>query len=87
MTHGTLRPCRANDHPALQWTPGGESWLLMGHELVDAKTGAELGRIGKEPSATWDLQPRRFIGQNLLTTIVNQNRDQQLGFAPMPNGN
>jgi WD40 repeat protein len=74
-----------NDRPALQWTPGGDGWLLMGHLLMDSKTGGVLGRIGKEPGASWDLQPRRFIGQNLLTTIVNLNREQQLAFAPLPN--
>lgn len=73
------------DRPALQWTPGGDGWLLMGHLLLDSKNGAVVGRIGKEPGALWDVQPRRFIGQNLLTTIVNQNRDQQLAFAPFPN--
>jgi hypothetical protein len=76
-----------NERPALQWSPGADAWLLLGHLLVDSKTGTVLGRIGKEPTVGWDLQPRRFIGQNLLTTIVNQGQDRQLAFSPYPNKN
>jgi hypothetical protein len=69
---------------SLQWTPGGDAWLLLGHLLVDSKTGASIGRIGREPKNTWEVQPRGFLGPNFLTDIVDQSHQQQLTFTAVP---
>lgn len=74
----------SRNQPSLQWTPGGDAWLLLGHLLVDSKTGAAIGRIGREPNNTWDVKPRVFLGLNSLTYIAEQSHQLQLAFTPVP---
>jgi hypothetical protein len=74
------------DRPALQWTPGGDGWLLVGHLLMDARTGAVTGRIGKEPKsgAVWTVQRRCFVGPNFVTEVVENGFDRKLLYAAVP---
>jgi len=74
------------DRPALQWTPGGVSWLILGHLLMDAKTGAVTGRIGKEPGsgAVWTVQRRCLVGANFVTEVVQNGFDRKLKYVAVP---
>ena len=73
------------DRPALQWTPGGDGWLMVGHLLMDARTGAVTGRIGTEPKsgAVWTVQRRNFVGPSFVTEVVEQGFDRKLVYAPV----
>jgi WD40 repeat protein len=74
------------DRPSLQWTPGGDGWLILGHLLMDSKTGAVTGRIGTEPKggAVWTVQRRGFIGPDFVTEVVQQGFDRKLTFVAVP---
>jgi hypothetical protein len=74
------------DRPALQWTADGDSWLILGHLLMDAKTGAVTGRVGKEPGsgAVWTVQRRCLVGANFVTDIVEQGFDRKLRYVAVP---
>ncbi|HEY1787428.1 MAG TPA: hypothetical protein VGJ73_04700 [Verrucomicrobiae bacterium] len=72
--------------PALQWTPDGNSWLILGHLLMDARAGTITGRIGAEPKfgAAWTVQQRNFVGANFVTDVVQQGLDRKLQYVPVP---
>jgi hypothetical protein len=74
------------DRPALQWTPGGDGWLMIGHLLMDARTGAVTGRIGNEPKsgAVWTVQRRSFAGPQFATEVVQNGFDRKLIYAAVP---
>jgi WD40 repeat protein len=74
------------DRPSLQWTPGGDGWLILGHLLMDSKSGAVTGRIGTEPKggAVWTVQRRGFIGPDFVTEVVQHGFDRKLTFAAVP---
>ncbi|HWV98799.1 MAG TPA: hypothetical protein VNZ64_03800 [Candidatus Acidoferrum sp.] len=74
------------DRPALQWTPDGERWLMVGHLLMDARTGAVTGRIGTEPrsGAVWTVQRRNFVGPNFVTEVVEHGFDRKLTYVAVP---
>jgi len=74
------------DRPALQWTPRGDGWLLVGHLLMDARTGAVTGRIGTEPKsgAVWTVQRRCFVGPNYVTEVAENGFDRKLLYAAVP---
>jgi hypothetical protein len=74
------------DRPALQWTAGGDSWLILGHLLMDAKTGAVAGRIGNEPGsgAVWTVQRRCLVGANFATEVTENGFDRKLKYVAMP---
>ena len=74
----------AAQRPSLQWTPNGDGWLLVGHLLMDAKTGAVTGRIGTEPGALWAVQRRNFVGPNFVTEVVQHGFDRKLIYVPVP---
>jgi hypothetical protein len=72
------------ENRSLQWNPAGDGWLILGHLLVDLKSGAVTGRIGKEPGAKWEVLPRRFVGPDFVTAIVKGKSGTQLTFEPVP---
>jgi hypothetical protein len=53
----------------LQWVPDGSGWLLFGHLLVDAQSGAVTGRIPPEPKFSGGMINRRFLSSDLVTSI------------------
>jgi WD40 repeat protein len=77
------------DRPALQWTADGESWLILGHLLMDARTGAVIGRIGKEPGsgAVWTVQRRCLVGANFVTDVLEQGFDRKLRYIAVTTKN
>ena len=70
------------DRPALQWTPDGDGFLILGHLLMDAGTGAVTGRVGQEPGsgAVWTVQRRCFVGPNFVSDVVQQGFDRKLKY-------
>lgn len=72
--------------PALQWSPDGSGWLILGHLMIDASTGAVTGRIGMEPKsgAFWTVQQRNFVGRNFVTDVVQQGFDRKLQYVAVP---
>jgi WD40 repeat protein len=72
------------ENRSLQWNPAGDGWLLLGHLLVDRKTGEVTGTIGKEPGAKWEVQPRRFVGPEFVTALVPKGMGKQLAFEAVP---
>jgi hypothetical protein len=77
------------DRAALQWTPDGNSWLILGHLLMDAKTGAITGRIGEEPKsgAAWTVQRRCFVGTSFVSDEVQHGFDRKLIYSAVPTRN
>jgi hypothetical protein len=75
-----------SDRPALQWTSGGDSWLILGHLLLDAQNGAVTGRVGEEPGsgAVWTVQRRCLVGANFATDVVEHGFDRKLRYVAFP---
>ena len=61
-------------------------WLMVGHLLMDARTGTVTGRIGKEPKsgAVWTVQRRCFVGPTYVTEVVENGFDRKLLYAAVP---
>lgn len=74
----------AGENRSLQWNPAGDGWLILGHLLMDRKSGEVKGRVGTEPGATWEVQSRRFMGPEYLTALVRVNMGRQLAFEAVP---
>jgi WD40 repeat protein len=60
---------------SLQWVPDGSGWLLVGHLLVDAESGAVVGKIPPEPHWDGEVINRRFLGTNFVTSINRKKKE------------
>jgi hypothetical protein len=68
----------------LQWIPDGSGWLLFGHLLVDAQTGAVTRKLDDPPTWEGNLVERRFLDAQHVTTLTGGGFDKALTILTLP---